>query len=116
MGLENLQKIQSAAKALQPASNSLESDSAAKKRQTAIGGFQFHPEISLRISWLELQMTIVLLVSCGIFMTVAIFLLYVCCYGGRAAAADQSKPDLMKMPSGTKTHKRVGKTNFELEF
>lgn len=59
MGSEALKRVQSAAKALQPTSVSTENELQTAKK----GGFQFHPEISLRISWLELQMTIVLLVS-----------------------------------------------------
>ncbi|CDW54142.1 sterol regulatory element binding protein [Trichuris trichiura] len=40
-------------------------------------------QIGRRISWLEVQMTVVLLLTCCLFLIVAIFIFYVCFIGGR---------------------------------
>uniref|UniRef100_A0A5S6QWZ5 Sterol regulatory element-binding protein cleavage-activating protein n=1 Tax=Trichuris muris TaxID=70415 RepID=A0A5S6QWZ5_TRIMR len=40
-------------------------------------------QIGRRISWLEVQMTVVLLLTCCLFLIVAVFIFYVCFVGGR---------------------------------
>lgn len=59
----------------------------------------------MRISWLELQMTIVLAVSVGIFAVVAIFIVYVCFVGGRSTHSINGEKTGDRL---LRTHKRVG--------
>uniref|UniRef100_A0A914WWA5 Sterol regulatory element-binding protein cleavage-activating protein n=1 Tax=Plectus sambesii TaxID=2011161 RepID=A0A914WWA5_9BILA len=62
-------------------------------------------ELKYRISWLELQMTVILVISVSLFATVAAFILYVCFWrhGGDASRIAQ---EVMQSPK--KTHRRVG--------
>lgn len=79
----------------------------AEVKETDKMGKLFNTELSLKISWLELQMFIVLILSCGIFLTVGGFIMYVCFISGNESyISSSSAGDDSLMPK--KTHRRVG--------